>query len=196
MKGRLLAMAAMLALAPAPLMAQDTPDAATSADSEARMALAREIAELAHAEEQLTQTFERMLPGVVSKMLGDVMRVSPDRDIAEEIENNYPGGYRAFEAQFTRRYAEQFRTHYPEMLEQIAAYWANNMSLEQLEATAAFFRTDLGGVWVGMLPGVYQHMAQLGRQYSLQEGIGIAGQMMTEFDSRRAASDESGTEAE
>lgn len=188
MKRRVIAIAAMLALSPAPLTAQPTPPAA-SADFDSRMEVAREIAELSRAEQQLDQAFERMRPGVVAKMLGDVMRVSPDRDIAAEIESGYPGGYRAFEDEFSRRYAEEFRSHYPEMLEQIAGYWAQNMSLEQLEATATFFRTDLGGAWVGLLPGVYQHMTQLGRQYSLQEGIGIAGRMMTDFDQSTATDD-------
>lgn len=190
MKGISIAIAAMLAIAPAPLLAQ-TPPAPASPDLEARMELAREIAVLARAEEQLDHAFERLRPGAVSNMLDQLMRVSPARDIGAEIESRYPGGQAGFEREFSRRYAEQFRTHYPEILEEIAHYWAQNMSLEELQATAAFFRTDLGSAWVRLLPSVYQNMTALGRQYSLQAGIVVAGEMMNAFDSNNGGAEAS-----
>lgn len=181
------------AIAPTMLAAQDMPTTAAS-DMDERMELAREIAVLSRAEEQVDLAFERLRPGVVAKMLDDVMAVSPDRDIAAEIETSYPGGYRAFEAEFSRRYAERFRVHYPDILERIAGYWAQNMSLEELQATAEFFGTDIGSAWVRLLPGVYRNMTALGREYSLQAGIAVAGEMMNAFDSSRAAAE--GDEAE
>lgn len=181
MRRNLIAIAAMLTIAPAPLWAQAA--APASAEIEARMELAREIAQIARAEEQLDLAFERLRDGAVNNMLDNLLRISPTRDIGEEIERRYPGGQTAFKSEFSRRYAEQFRTHYPEILEEIARYWAQNMSLEELEATAAFFRTDLGSSWVRLLPGVYENMTALGRQHSLQAGIAVAGAMMNAFDS-------------
>ncbi|MEO1167449.1 MAG: DUF2059 domain-containing protein [Pseudomonadota bacterium] len=193
MRGNSIAIATLLAIAPAPLLAQ-APMAPASAEFEARMELAREIAQLAHAEEQLDLAFERLREGAVSNMLAQLMQVSPARDIGAEVESRYPGGQAGFEREFSRRYAERFRTHYPEILEEIAQYWAQNMSLEELQTTATFFRTDLGSAWVRLLPGTYENMTALGRQHSLQAGIAVAGEMMSAFDSSLNA--EAGEETE
>lgn len=182
MRGYAIAAAAMLAIAPAPVLAQAAPPP-VAADFEARMELAREIAQIAHAEEQLDLAFERLREGAVTNMLDQLMQVSPARNIGEEIDSRYPGGQTAFKSEFSRRYAERFRTHYPEILEEIANYWAQNMSLEELQATATFFRTDIGSAWVRLLPGTYENMTALGRQHSLQAGIAVAGEMMRAFDS-------------
>ncbi|MEQ9661132.1 MAG: hypothetical protein RLN87_01115 [Parasphingopyxis sp.] len=173
---------ALLAIAPVSLAAQPTPGT-NATDMDARLEIARELTELSRAEEQLDLVFERMKPSSVADLLANLERMSPGRDIGEQIETRYPGGRQAFEDEFSRRYADQFRSQYPEIVDQIARYWADNMTLEQLEATAEFFRTDLGGVWVGLLPGVYQHMTGLGREYSLQAGIAVAGEMMNAMDS-------------
>ena len=151
------------------------------------MELAREIAQIARAEEQVDLAFERLRDAAVSNMLDNLMQVSPSRNIGEEIESRYPGGQTAFKNEFSRRYAEQFRSHYPQILEEIARYWAQNMSLEELQTTAAFFRTELGSAWVRLLPGVYENMTALGRQHSLQAGIAVAGEMMRAFDSNGEA---------
>ncbi len=188
MRHALIFAAALACLAPAPTLAQQPAAAAEPADIEARMELAREIAVIAGAERQLDLAFERMRAASAAKMFEDLLRVSPSRDIAGELDARYPGGRDAFEQEYGRRYADRFRSHYPEMLEEVAHYWATQMSLEELEASLAFFRTDLGSAWVELLPGVYEHMTALGREYSLQAGIAVAGEMMNSFDS--AAPDE------
>ncbi|MBC2778650.1 DUF2059 domain-containing protein [Parasphingopyxis marina] len=170
-----------------PAQAQPAPEAmAGQADenAEARLSVAREIVATMGAEQQMDMMVQTLRPTLASSVVGNLSTLNPSRDLLAEVEENYPGGASAFGEAFADRYAVNFRTRYPEIVEEIAHYYASNMSLEQLTATLAFFRSDNGSAWVELMPAAQQHMTQVGAQYGLQANIQTAAEMLSDLTHR------------
>lgn len=168
-----------LAAGAAPAQAQETGEASPlAAEAGARLTAARELVALLEVERQLDVAMEALRPTLVNSIAGGLAQGNPARSALEDLDRSYPGGSRAFTEAFADRYTEIFRGYYPQMIEEAARYYAANLSLEQLQGTLEFYRSEVGGAWIELMPGIQRHMAQLGTQYGLRAGIEAAGELL------------------
>jgi hypothetical protein len=158
---RALATAALLAAllcAPAALRAQ-APDAS-------RLAAARELMEVAGVAKQ----FDEVMP-VLAQRLGEAfVAVAPDK--ADEIRGVF------------KQVAVKFVDRKGELIDQIAALYAEKLSAEDMTAVVAFYKSPVGVRFIAIQPEMSRQAMTLGQRWGSAIGREIEAEARRELKKR------------
>jgi hypothetical protein len=156
----LLAAAVLVLALPSPAVrAQATPDAA-------RLAAAREMMQVAGVAGQ----FSEVMPVLLRQLAQGFVAVAPDK--AEVIGEVF--------AQLGTKFDERKG----ELIEQIAGLYAERLSLEELGAVTAFYRSPAGAKMMAVQPQVMRQAMQLGQRWGAQLGREIEEEARRELKKR------------
>jgi uncharacterized protein len=154
----LLAVAVAFLAAPLPLRAQ--------APGPARLAAARELMEVAGVAKQ----FDEVMP-VLAQRLGEAfVAVAPDK--ASEIREVFG------------QIAVKFVDRKGELIEQIAALYAEKLSAEDMGAVVAFYRSPAGARFIAIQPEMSRQAMVLGQRWGSAIGREIEAEARRELKKR------------
>jgi uncharacterized protein len=151
------AVLAVLAL-PAPARAQ--------APNAARLAAAKEMMQVAGVAKQ----FDEVMPVLARQLSQSFVAVAPDK--ADEIREVF------------NQLAVKFVDRKGELIDQIAAVYAEELTLEELTAIAAFYRSPVGVKFIEVQPRVMRQAMALGQRWGAQLGREIEEEARRELKKR------------
>jgi uncharacterized protein len=151
------AVLAVLAL-PAPARAQ--------APNAARLAAAKEMMQVAGVAKQ----FDEVMPVLARHLSQSFVAVAPDK--ADEIREVF------------NQLAVKFVDRKGELIDQIAAVYAEELTLEELTAIAAFYRSPVGVKFIEVQPRVMRQAMALGQRWGAQLGREIEEEARRELKKR------------
>jgi hypothetical protein len=159
-KRALLTLAALLAwaLVAAPGRAQ-APDAA-------RLAAAKDMMQIAGVAKQ----FDEMVPLLANQLSGSFVALAPDK--ADEIREVF------------RQLAVRFVDRKGELIDQVAALYAEQLSAEDLGAVVAFYKSPAGTRFVAVQPQIMREAFVLGQRWGAQIGREIEEEARKELKKR------------
>lgn len=150
--------AALLALLATAAVAQ-APDAA-------RLAAAKEMMQAAGVAKQ----FDEVMPLLTQQLSQGFVAVAPDK--ADEIREVF------------KQLAVKFIDRKGELIDQIAAVYAERLSLEELVAIAGFYRSPVGLKFIEVQPQVMRQAMALGQRWGAQLGREIEAEARRELKKR------------
>lgn len=151
------ALLALLAL-PAPVRAQ-----APEAD---RIAAAKELMQIAGVAKQ----FDEVMPYLTRQLAQSFMAVAPDK--ANEIREVFS------------QLAIKFVDRKGELIDQIAAVYAEKLAMEELSALIAFYKSPAGMKFVAVQPDIMRQSMMLGQRWGAQLGHEIEQEARDELKKR------------
>jgi len=156
---RALLLAFLAATMLAPAARAQTPDPA-------RLAAAKEMMELAGS----TRQFDELMPVIAAQMSRNYMRLVPDksREIAEVFKQLVP------------RFIEKKSI----LLDQIAALYAAELTLDELNGITAFYRSPVGARFAAVQSGVLRQSMALGQRWGQQIGSELDAEARRELRKR------------
>jgi len=162
MRYRALLLAAVLlalSFSPPSVRAQSTPDAA-------RLAAAREMMQVAGVAKQ----FSQVMPVLMRQLARGFVAVAPDK--AEVI------------AEVFAKLGGKFDERKGELIDQIATLYAEQLTLEELNAVIGFYRSPAGAKLMTVQPQVMRQAMLLGQRWGAQLGRQIEEEARRELKKR------------
>ena len=153
-----LALALIASLSPSPFKAQ-APDAA-------RLAAAREMMELAGVAKQ----FDELMPLLAQQLSQSFVAVAPEK--ADEIRQVF--------AQLPAKFIDRKG----ELIDQVAGLYAQELSVEELAAVSAFYKSPAGARLLAVQPQIARQSMALGQRWGAQIGREIEQEARKELKKR------------
>jgi hypothetical protein len=153
-----LALALIASLSPSPLKAQ-APDAA-------RLAAAREMMEVAGVAKQ----FDELMPLLAQQLSQSFVAVAPEK--ADEIRQVF--------AQLPAKFIDRKG----ELIDQVAGLYAQELSVEELAAVSAFYKSPAGARLLVVQPQIARQSMALGQRWGAQIGREIEQEARKELKKR------------
>lgn len=138
---------------------------AQGADAE-RVALAREMMQAAGVAKQ----FDMLMPPLIAQMAQSFITLAPNQ--ADTIR------------QVFEQLAGKFSVRKGELIDQIAALYAAELTLDELKGIVAFYKSDLGVKFVQVQPGVSRQALMLGQRWGANIGREIEAEARAELRKR------------
>jgi uncharacterized protein len=132
----------------------------------ARVAVAKEMMEAAGAARQ----FDEAMPLIAIQMSQSFIRLAPDKgtEIAEVFKQLLP----------------RFLAKRNILIEQIGGLYAAELTLDELNAIVAFYRSPVGMKFASVQPGIMRKSAALGQTWGQQIGIDLEAEVRSELKKR------------
>ena len=142
------------------------PAARAQAPDPARVAAAKQLMDAAGAAKQ----FDEVMPLLAGQVSQNLMRLAPDKgkDIADVFLKLIP------------RFSEKKGI----LLEQIAGLYAKELSLEELNAIVAFYKSPVGAKFAAVQPSIMRQSMALGQRWGQQIGIELDAEARQELKKR------------
>jgi hypothetical protein len=153
-----LALALIASLSPSPFKAQ-APDAA-------RLAAAREMMEVAGVAKQ----FDELMPLLAQQLSQSFVAVAPEK--ADEIRQVF--------AQLPAKFIDRKG----ELIDQVAGLYAQELSVEELAAVSAFYKSPAGARLLVVQPQIARQSMALGQRWGAQIGREIEQEARKELKKR------------
>lgn len=132
----------------------------------ARVAAAKQMMEAAGAARQ----FDEVMPLIADQMSQSFRRVAPDKG------NEISEVFRALVPRFLDRKGE--------LLEQIAALYAAELTLDELNSIVAFYKSPVGAKFAAVQPGIMRQSMALGQRWGQRIGIELDAEARRELKKR------------
>jgi hypothetical protein len=131
-----------------------------------RLAAAKEMMQVAGVAKQ----FDEVLPLLAAQLGQSFVTLAPDKaDEIREVFGKLPG---------------KFMDRKGELIDQIAALYAEQLTLDELTAITGFYRTPAGAKFIAVQPQVTRQSIVLGQRWGEQIGREIAGEARKELKKR------------
>src|SRR5262249_34826644 len=158
---RLIALAALLLalLALPPGLRAQTPDAE-------RVAAAKELMQIAGVARQ----FDELMPLLTRQLAQGFLAVAPEK--SSEIREVFD------------QLAARFVDRKSELIDQVAKLYAEKLTLDDLKALAAFYKTPVGAKFVDAQPDIMRQSMMLGQRWGAQIGREIEQEARRELKRR------------
>jgi hypothetical protein len=140
--------------------------AGAQAPDRARVAAAKQMMELAGAGKQ----FEEMMPLMAEQMSRSFARLAPDK--SGEI------------AEVFRQLVPRFLDRRAELLDQIAALYAAELTLEELNGVIAFYKSPVGAKFAAVQPRILRQSFALGQRWGQRIGSELDAEARRELRKR------------
>jgi hypothetical protein len=147
-------------------MAVLAPATRAQAPDPARVAAAKEMMEVAGSVRQ----FDELMPVIAAQMSQNYMRLVPDKskEIAEVFQQLVP------------RFIEKKAV----LLDQIAGLYAAELTLDELNGIAAFYKSPIGAKFSAVQPSIIRQSMALGQRWGQQIGIDLDAEAKRELKKR------------
>jgi uncharacterized protein len=140
--------------------------AGAQAPDPARISAAREMMEVAGVAKQ----FDELMPLLVQQLSQSFMAVAPEK--AEEIRQIF--------AQLPAKFIDRKG----ELIEQVAGLYAQELSVEELLAVSAFYKSPAGAKLLSVQPQIARQSMALGQRWGAQIGREIEQEARKELKKR------------
>jgi hypothetical protein len=140
--------------------------AIAQAPDRARVAAAKQMMELAGAAKQ----FDEVMPLIADQMARSLTAVAPDK--GKEI------------AEVFRQLLPRFLHRKAELLDQVAALYAAELTLDELNGVIAFYKSAVGMKFAAVQPGVIRQSMALGQRWGRQIGSELDAEVRRELKKR------------
>ena len=132
----------------------------------ARLAAAKEMMELSGAVKQ----FDEAVPLMLEQLARSFTQMAPDKssEIREALDQLTP----------------RFRQRKYELIDQIAALYATEMSLDDLNAVIAFYRSQVGTRFADIQPKIMRESMALGQRWGERLGMELQDEARRELKRR------------
>jgi uncharacterized protein len=140
--------------------------AAAQAPDPARVSAAREMMELAGVAKQ----FDELMPLLAQQLSQSFMAVAPDK--AEEIRQVF--------AQLPGKFIDRKG----ELIEQVAALYAQELNVEELGAVCAFYKSPVGAKLLSVQPKIARQSIVLGQRWGAEIGRELEQEARKELKKR------------
>jgi hypothetical protein len=154
-----LALALIASLSPSPPLKAQAPDAA-------RLAAAREMMEVAGVAKQ----FDELMPLLAQQLSQSFVAVAPEK--ADEIRQVF--------AQLPAKFIDRKG----ELIDQVAGLYAQELSVEELAAVSAFYKSPAGARLLAVQPQIARQSLALGQRWGAQIGREIELEARKELKKR------------
>ena len=140
--------------------------ARAQAPDAARVEAAKQLMEAAGAAKQ----FEEVMPLLAGQISQNLMRIAPDKsgEIADVFQKLIP----------------RFLDKKGILLEQIAGVYAQELTLEELKAIVAFYKSPAGVKFAAVQPNIMRQSMALGQRWGQQIGIELDAEARQELKKR------------
>ncbi|MBX9587931.1 MAG: DUF2059 domain-containing protein [Hyphomonadaceae bacterium] len=132
----------------------------------ARIAAAKQMMVVAGAASQ----FDQVMPLIAEQMSQSFAKVAPDK--ANEI------------ADVFRQLVPRFIDRKGVLLDQIAALYAAELTLDELKGIIAFYKSPIGAKFAAVQPGIMRQSMTLGQRWGQQIGTELAEEARKELKKR------------
>ena len=148
------------------LLAACVTGAAAQAPDAARVAAAKEMMSVAGVSKQ----FDEVMPVLTRQLSEGFVAVAPDK--ADEIREVF------------KQLSVKFIDRKGELMDQVAAVYAEQLTQEELTAIAAFYRSAVGTKFIAIQPLVMRQAMALGQRWGAQLGREIEEEARRELKRR------------
>ena len=143
------------------------PPAATGQPADApRLAAAKNLMEIAGVARQ----FDELMPLLMRQLAQSFLAIAPDK--SEEIQQVF--------AQLNTRFIDRKG----ELIDQIAAVYAEKLTLDDLTAIVAFYKSPVGTKFVSLQPDIMRQSMILGQRWGAQIGREVEEEARRELKKR------------
>ena len=155
-----------MSLLAAVLLALFVPGAVAQAPDAARLAAAKEMMNVAGVARQ----FDEVMPLLTRQLSEGFVAVAPER--ADEIREVF------------KQLSVKFIDRKGELMDQVAAVYAEQLTHDELTAIAAFYRSPAGTKFIAIQPQVMRQAMALGQRWGAQLGREIEEEARRELKKR------------
>lgn len=167
-----LAAAALVIMAPAlaQASAQSTP-APGSASDPATLIAAERLLDVMGTTEQLSQTFQMMVPIMAKNAMAQLEAGQNSRPLFEQLTKGDYGRKQRLEAIFAEEFTNAIRMQIPRFKREFAREYAAAFTRTELETLSAFFASGTGAKYVAQTPALQTKLAGAGQRIGIEVGM-------------------------
>lgn len=143
---------------------------------------AKAILVASNVHQTMDTMFSQLVPVMESGFIGQLAQIEGGNELIQKIDDNFPGGTKAFGKRFGELMMEGLKTNYDEIIEKAAQQYVAEIAPTDLLAIRAFVESPTGKSMAAAQPKIQQKMSAAGGEIGRKVGEDAAIQLMVEAE--------------